>query len=223
MKITKLLIGALALTIIAAAAPAYAAGPVTSHFYAGVNLPQGDSGNALDDGWSIGGGATWFRPASNLGLRFDLGVDWWDVRNELLRELDTAPNTPGIQPPDDGDARTWRGGLGLVWEPTRGRDGIGFYVTAGLDLHYASYDIGEYVVVPTYWCDWWWGVCYPGYGTGEAIVASDSSWEWGANAGIGITFPMGGGEQQLYVEATYRWMDTEQSAEFLPIVLGVRW
>ncbi len=211
------------LVFCALAVPAYAAGPVTYHFAAGVSLPQGNAGKFLDDGWVIQGGATYFRPASNLGFKFDFGVEWWDVRSEVLSALDTDPILPGNQSPDDGDARIWRGGIGLVWEPTRDRDGIGFYATAGLDLHYASYDIGEYVAVPGYWCDWWWGVCYPGVSTGEAVIASEDSWEWGYNAGVGLTFPMGGGDQQLYVEAIYRWIETTNSAEIVPITIGFRW
>lgn len=211
------------LALVACGSAALAAEDVKYHFGLGASLPQGNAGEFLDDGWTMSGGATWFRPNSNLGFRVDFGVDWWDVKNEVLKQFDTTPETPSIDPPDDGDARTWRLGLGLTWEPTHGKDGVGFYATGGLDLHYASYDIGENVAVYGWYCDWWWGYCYPGYGTGEAIVSSDSSWEWGAYAGVGLVIPVGSGLQELYVEALYRWMDTKNAAEFVPITVGFRW
>lgn len=212
------------LALVASSSVVLAAGDAKYHFGFGASLPQGDASNFLDDGWTLSGGATYFRPNTDLGFRIDFGVDWWDVKNDFLQNIDTTPETPlTIDPPDDGDARTWRLGLGLTWEPTRGRDGVGFYATGGLDVHYASYDIGEGAIYGTYYCDWWWGYCYPGYAEGEVIVDSESSWEWGAFAGAGIVIPVGSGLQELYVEALYRWMDTDNAAEWVPVTVGFRW
>lgn len=214
----------IALVVLAASVTmVMAAGDTKSHLGFGASLPSGNAGNFLDDGWTLNGGQVRFRPNSDFGFRWDLGVDWWDVKDEVLQQLDTDPSPLVQNPPDDGDARTWRLGLGFQWEPTRGRDGIGFYLTGGLDVHYASYDIGEDVLVGGYWCDWWWGVCYPGITEGEAIVDSEDSWEWGASGCVGITIPLGSGLTEMYVEGIYRWMDTKNSAEWIPITVGFRW
>src|SRR3989304_699586 len=36
--------------------------PVVPHFSLGASLPQGGTGDFLDDGWALHGGATWFSP-----------------------------------------------------------------------------------------------------------------------------------------------------------------
>ena len=63
-------------------------GPVVGHFSFGPSFVQGDPSEALDDGWAIHGGATWFstgRP--NLGYRLDFGYDWWDAKNSFLDQI----------------------------------------------------------------------------------------------------------------------------------------
>ncbi len=41
--------------------------------------------------------------------------------------------------------------------------------------------------------------------------------------GAGLTLPMGGGSQELYIQALYRWVETENTVEFIPITVGFRW
>jgi hypothetical protein len=197
--------------------------PVVGHFSFGASLPQGDVANAIDDGWALHGGATWFNSDRPLGWRLDVGVDWWDLSDELLEGIDTTPETPlTITPPDDGDARAWSGTVNALWKPSRGDGKVGFYLTGGAGVYYTQTNLSEVGYGTGYWCDWYWGICYPGIVEGEYILEDDSSWEWGANAGAAITFKLNSGAE-LYLEAIYHWVDTENSAEFVPIQLGFRW
>ena len=43
-----------------------------------------------------------------------------------------------------------------------------------------------------------------------------------ANAGAGITFELDSGSE-LYIEAIYHWVQTEQVAELIPVTFGIRW
>lgn len=194
------------------------------HFGVGASLPQGDTADFLDDGWALHFGATWFKPDRPIGVRLDFGVDWWDVSNEVLSTIDTDGSTPiVVEPPDDGDARAWQLAGNFVWDGNRGKDRkVGFYLTGGGGVYYTSYDISEDGLVGTYWCDWWWGVCYPTIVEGEYLIQSGDSWEVGLNAGAGVTFQMRSGAE-IYLEALYHWVDTEGSAEYVPITIGVRW
>jgi len=195
--------------------------PMVAHVSIGASLPQGSAGDFLDDGWSIQGGVTWFNSDRPLGWRLNLGVDWWDVKDEVLDGIDTTPESPlTITPPEDGDARAWQGTVNFLWKPET--DKIGFYLTGGVGVYYTQANLSETGYGTGYWCDWYWGICYPGIVEGEYIIEDHSSWEWGANAGVGVTFKLGSGNE-LYIESIYHWIDTENSAEFVPVTIGVRW
>ena len=197
-------------------------GPVVGHFSFGPSFVQGDPGIALDDGWALHGGATWFtagRP--NLGYRMDIGYDWWDAKNEFLDQIDTEPGNLGIQPPDDGDARVWSGTFDLLWN-SKGSGRLGFYLVGGLGVYYLQAHISEVGYGTGYYCDPWWGWCYPALIEGQYVLEDQSSWEWGANAGAGITF-QAGANSEIYLEAVYHWLDTPNSGAFVPVSFGVRW
>lgn len=199
-------------------------GPVVGHVSFGPSMPQGDSGDFLEDGWALHGGATWFSSSRpNLGLRLDLGVDWFDMKQSLLDTIDTdtGAGSPGIQPPDEGYARAWSATVDVMWN-SNSKGTVGWYVVGGAGFYYAQADLSEYGVTSGWYCDPWWGVCYPGVGTGEYIIESESNWEWGLNAGAGITFKTGP-SAEIYVEAIYHWVDTKNGAEFIPVTVGVRW
>jgi len=215
------LVLAVLITLSAAAAQAAIQKPVVGHVSFGASLPQGSAGDFLDDGWSLHGGATWFAPDRPMGLRLDLGLDWWDAKSSFLSQLDTDTITPGTQAPDDGDAQVWSGTVNFLWEPeTKGV--VGFYLTGGLGLYYTSWDISEIGYGTGYWCDWWTGWCYPTLVQGEYTIADASNWEWGYNAGLGVTFHLQSGAE-IYLEAVYHWIQSDNSAEFMPVSVGFRW
>lgn len=192
------------------------------HVSIGPSFPQGNLGEFLDDGWGAHGGYSMFSPnRPAFGLRFDFGVDWWDMKNSLLDTIDTDPGTPNIvEPPDDGDAWDWSGAVDLVWNP-RTSGAVGFYALAGVSVDYVTWNLAQDGYGSSYWCDWWWGTCYPVVVSGQYQIRSGDSWEWGYQAGLGVTFKTASGE--FYVEGTYHWIQSDNSAEFVPIQLGYRW
>ena len=193
-----------------------------SHASIGPSLPQGKLAEFLDQGWAAHGGFSWFSPSRPaFGIRMDLGVDWWDMDNDLLGRIDTDPGTPNIvEPPDDGDAWDWSGSLDLVWNP-RTSGAVGFYALAGVSVDYVTWNLAQDGYGASYWCDWWWGVCYPVAVSGQYQIRSGDDWAWGWQAGLGITFKTASGE--FYLESMYRWLETDNNAEFVPVQAGFRW
>ncbi len=196
--------------------------PVVGHFSFGPSFPQGDATKALKDGWAIHGGATWFSPSKPaLGLRLDFGIDWYDMKDEFLRGIDTNPDTEIIEPPDNGYGRAWSATADLMWNP-RSKGKVGVYLVAGAGIYYTQAWLSEYGYGTGYYCDPWWGYCYPYAGTAEYLLESQSNWEWGLNAGIGMTIKISE-RSELYLETVYHWIDTKNGAEILPVSLGFRW
>jgi hypothetical protein len=193
-----------------------------AHFSLGPSLPQGDMKEFLDQGWAAHGGYSWFSPSNPaLGLRLDFGVDWWEMDDSLLDTIDTDPSTPiTIEPPDDGDAWDWSGSVDLVWNPRTGGV-VGFYALVGVSADYIQWNLAQDGYGYSYWCDWWWGVCYPTLVSGQYQIESGDDFVWGYQAGIGVTFGTASGE--FYLEAIYRWLETENGAEFVPVQAGYRW
>lgn len=214
------LLALVALAIVLAYAPSAAAQEVKGHFSIGPSFVEGNLGEFLDTGWAVHGGATWFgsRP---FGIRLDGGVDWFDVKNSALNQIDTDPTTPNIiEAPDNGDAWVWSVTGNLFWE-TKSEGHVRFYVTGGAGIYYAKWSLSEDGYGSGYWCDWWWGVCYPSVYPTQYQLKDGSSWEWGLNAGAGIAFPTSSGE--IYIEADYHWIDTDNTAQMVPVTVGYRW
>lgn len=218
---TKTMVTALALAALALSGTALAGEPTRYHFGGGVSIPSGGLSDALETGWAIQGGATLFPFNSpQLGIRIDGGVNWFDMSNELLDEIDTDTITPGNQPPDDGDANAWHLAGNILWQ-TQTRGNVDFYVTGGVGVYYLQADISEYGLVGSYWCDWWTGWCYPVVEEGEFEIRDESSWEYGFNVAAGVTFALSSGNE-LYLEAGYHLPQTDGDAEYIPVTFGIR-
>jgi hypothetical protein len=216
-----LTVSALFVTAMAFAVPGsvYAIEEIKAHVGGGLSIPTGDFGSVADTGWRINGGATFYPSTKPVGFRVDLAWDWWDVSDDFLNTIDTAPNVVGIQEPDDGDVQSIGTTFNILWEP-ESKGTIGFYLTAGVGMYYLYADLGNYDYYNTIYCDWWY--CYPVTVTGEYEIRDESTWEWGANAGAAITFELSSGSQ-FYIEADYQWVDTDNSGTWLPVQFGWRW
>jgi hypothetical protein len=221
MKKATLAVSALFVAAVVLAVPGTVSAmeDVKAHIGGGVSIPLGDLGDAVETGWRINGGWTFYPSKKPVGFRVDLAWDWWDVSSSFLDTIDTNSTVPGIQSPDDGDAQSLATTFNILWEPeTSGT--VGFYLTGGVGMYYLYADLGNYDYYTTVVCDWWY--CYPITGTAEYEIDDKSSWEWGANAGVGITFELQGGSQ-FYVETSYQWVDTQQSGAWVPVNFGWRW
>ena len=181
----------------------------------GYSMPTGVADDYLDGGWNISGGVIWRpAPAKPFGLRFDLGYNWWDASSGVVN----AAQAQGLRV-DDGGGSVWSLAADAMWEfggPAR----VGGYVAAGIGGYSRYLELTNEVIVPGYICDPWWGWCYPAAVPGDVIYAEDRVTKFGANVGVGITFPVGNGE--MYVEARYHYIDTPKATEYIPILIGYR-
>jgi len=224
MKRTRLAVSAMFLAAAALAVPGRAAAmeEVKAHVGGGVSMPVGDLSDALDTGWRINGGATFYPSKKPVGFRVDLAWDWWNVKDSFLDNVDTDAGAPGNQPPDHGDAYSIGTTFNVLWEPeTSGT--VGWYLTGGVGGYYVNASISNDGTYYGYVCDpWYWWYCYPAAVPGQYEIKDHSQWEWGLNGGVGITFELSGGSQ-FYVEANYQWLDTKSNAAWVPLQFGWRW
>src|SRR5262245_59477670 len=65
---------------------------IKAHIGGGLSVPTGDFGKIADTGWRINGGATFYPSTKPVGFRVDLAWDWWDVSDDFLNKVDTAPS-----------------------------------------------------------------------------------------------------------------------------------
>ena len=203
---------ALAIVLVAStAAHAERGDPFRFHGWLGYSGVAGDASDVLKDGWSLGFGVLWTPNEKGLfQVRGDLGYDWWDVK--------TGEIPTGEVFIDDGNASAWylRGGIQVGTH----REGANFYGGVGIGGYYLQGELTQEALVTGIWCDWW-GWCYPITTVGDVIVADESTTKFGYYAMVGGAFPVGPGD--LFVEASYNWVQTKTTAEFFPIVVGYRW
>jgi len=217
----RYLLGASVIVLLAAFSVSGAAAadkPLRWEFDTGFSGIVGKTGDAVDNGWTIGFGAVWApSPSSPVSLRFGLAYDWWDVHTGDL-DLDSVPG-PETRI-DDGDLNQWSLKAGVMWE-SKG-DRARMTVGAGIGGYREYAKVSQYAYVPGYICDpWYWWYCYPGLVQGEINLADKSLTKFGYYASIGVTFPLQSSE--IFVEAQYHWVNIESYFKTYPIVIGWRW
>jgi hypothetical protein len=187
--------------------------PLRWHVYGGWSGLDGRASDLLKSGWDLGFGVIWspMPQRQNLGLRFDLSYDWWDVK---------VGNLPGdINRIDSGNANLWALKTGLHGE-TSGR--TRFYGGVGIGGYSLYGDVRQTVLIPGWICDPFWPYyCYPAQVPAQSILASEKTTKFGYYANLGVAWEMGGGEG--FLETTYNWVQTKETFKNFPIVLGYRW
>jgi len=187
--------------------------PVQWYVDGGFNVPTGTAGDLLTTGWNFGFGVIFRQPGAPFGLRLDFN---YSDNNASAHGLYQAANATGMQ---------INGGWAEVWSATAGGEyRVPFnpttygYVTAGIGAYYTQVQLTE--VGYGYVCNPWWGYCY--IGTGNAVVASNSTTRFGWNAGLGVAFTLPS-SATLFVEARYTWIDTSNNTiQYIPVLFGVR-
>lgn len=182
------------------------------------------TGNTMDDGWTINGGAMYWPESWKVGLIFDVAYSDFDFSNETLNSIndliDADPDNDGMV--TGGGVSNWKFGVNGIWGP--GANANGLYVTGGVSINFLKGKLTEtgLVYYPPICDPWYWWWCIPGgIGTGDIVVASDSTEEFGYNLGIGWNFETQNG--QIYVEAKYETIDTgEATAHYVPVTIGLR-
>jgi hypothetical protein len=161
----------------------------------GASIPMGDFDNLYGTGFNVTGSVGWHPTESAFGIRFDVGYD--RLNGETFAPGGGAPAV------DLSDAAIWSG-LGEVTLRIPRALGLNPYIVAGGGVYRFS-DYGS---------DGGTSI----YGDGD----SESSTEWGWNAGGGLRF--GWGFTSLFVEARYASVGApggNDRAEWVPIILGI--
>jgi len=191
--------------------------PLRWHFDVGYSFTTGTTSDYLDDGWTIGGGLSW-QPRQNVPITLLAEVNFssFDATDNLIRLANLQENSVRI---DEGDADLWSFNVNGVYkvpfsERVRG------YFTAGIGEYHRKVEFSQTVLVSGFFCDPWWGFCYPGAFPGQAIVNETSTWRFAWNAGFGVEFPLDYGA--WFIDARYHRMETSEPTEFVPIQVGFR-
>ena len=195
------------------------------HISGGYSLPQGDVSDILDDGYSFRGGATYWPETWPIGIVLDTEYSSFDMSNSAIREINQGIIDGGGEGElTGGDVTSWSFSISGTWSPSE--SGSGFYVIAGVGMYVLEGQVNEngLVYYPPY-CDPWYWWCYPGgVGPGTFPVASQSTTEFGWNAGIGWAWELPASGSQLFVEARYNSALTDRSTtDFMPLSFGWRW
>ena len=218
----KRLIPILALVVIFAATSAMAQPnkpwkTTFGHVAGGYVLVEGYAGEAVDDGWNLSGGATIKKSEWPIAISFDLGWNDFNIKDSALYGTDEKGDPVRIA--DNGDVTVWSLTADLMWS-TKNEGTVGFYLMGGLGAYYQKVQLTNAVWVPGWGCGFYW--CVPGYWPGNEIVGSNSSWDWGYNAGVGLNFNLES-DSQIFIEARYHWVQGDLETEYVPIVVGYRW
>lgn len=187
------------------------------HMDMGYAATTGQIADALDGGWSLGGGLTW-QPdfSSPLSLRADLNYTRFAATRQLVDINEAADETQIndgfgeiVDLDIDGEYRT-----ALSQYMTA-------YAVAGVGVAHRRIALTQTVAFDGYICDPWFGYCDFGLVPGNLVVASDNTTRFAWNAGVGLEFALWPGES-FFVEARFTRMQTSPATDFVPIRVGVR-
>ncbi len=208
---------AVVLVLAAAAVKAEERRAIQWHVNAGYSFTSSTTADYLDDGWTLGFGASWRPdPDGPFAVRADIHYSAYDGTSELVQTAEAA----GRVQVDDGDADIWGINFNGVYD-VEFSPRVRGYGTAGLGWYYREVELQQTVLVGGVFCDPWWGFCYPGVTTGQAVVDETSTTRFAWNVGVGVEFPLQDGSA-WFIDARYHRIETSEPTEFIPIQVGYR-
>jgi hypothetical protein len=188
------------------------------HIAVGYNKPLDETRQALTDGYSINGGAT-YKPSSwPLGIIMDLGYTDYRIKSERLY------TDGGERIASGGDVDIWSLTGGGIWAPTSGGK-VGFYLSAALGVYRVKARLTEPGTGCGLCCDpfrpWWCWTCCGGV---TVVTDSETATEFGGNVAAGVTLRVTDMGSTLFLECKYSYINTEREAiQYVPISVGYRW
>jgi opacity protein-like surface antigen len=187
------------------------------HIDTGYVATTGQISQALDGGWTFGGGLSW-QPdfSSPLALRAGLNYSRFNATRQLIA-VNQAVDQTEI---DDGYGEIVDFDLDGEYKTPLTPYITGFAV-AGVGVAHRRIALTQTVGYGDYFCDPWFGYCDYGVVPGEVVVASDDTTQFTWNAGLGLDFDLRNGES-FFVEARFTRMQTAQPTDFVPIRVGLR-
>lgn len=180
---------------------------------AGPNMATGAAGNDLNTGWNLGlsGG---YNLTRRLSANLDFGYNYWGLNSTALAQF----GEPG------GHTSLWS----LTFNPRyrfRPDRKLGFYTTAGFGLYHRNLELTQPATQSGFYCDPFFGYCYPVLVSVNEVVASFSTYKGGFNLGAGLTYKLGDSHWRLFSEARYQRMFTSHGDDltYVPVTVGLRW
>ncbi|MGH8229614.1 MAG: outer membrane beta-barrel protein [Steroidobacteraceae bacterium] len=224
--IGKYLAALAALASLAAATPAMAQYYYSGRTYqalrwqidAGFSPTVGTTADYLNDGWTVGGGLTWY-PSERvpLGLRVDASYSEFGANSNLVALGERVTQTDI----DYGVGRVWGGDVDAEYDLQLGR-GVKGYLLAGIGGYQREVELYQTVVAGGFFCDPWWGYCGGYYPIGAPVSKTTTAGEFAWNAGLGLEFPLPGG-LSWFVDVRYVQIGPpDERTEFVPIRVGLR-
>ncbi len=219
MTILKRLSAALVLGAGSALLPhaAWADGDWVFHFNTGYADTIGETSDYLHGGWTFGGGFA-FQPESweHLALQIDLGYTWMNATNGLIS---LGQQHSPVRIDDGAGAMGWL--TAAVKYAIPFTESVRGYGLLGIGGYHRYVELSQTALFGGTICDPWWGYCYPGVATGQAIVASTSTIKFGENVGLGVEWQTYGAGT-WFLEARYHRMEGTHPTELVPIQIGIR-
>jgi hypothetical protein len=184
-------------------------------------VPVGPSSDRSREGGGFTAGFTYnFQPVIGAQFEYALGLNTLKSSSALQQQ--------GI----GGNGVLQYFNLNLVLHPVHS-GAVGFYLIAGGGYYYRRVDVTQVqgtAVAP--YCDPWLLYCSAVPVSVSSVIGSRTSWDWGADAGLGLTFGAPT-HVQFYMEARYHYIwgpdfvgptgqHTAANGQFVPIVLGAR-
>jgi opacity protein-like surface antigen len=180
---------------------------------AGFTIPTERAGNSLNRGWNLN-----LRGGYNLSRQIAADLDFTYSHSNLNDATLARFNEP------NGGVGTWS----LTFNPVvrlAPAHSIEPYLTAGYGLYHRNLTLSQPAIVPTVVCDPFFGFCFPANVGVDQVVASDSTYKGGFNAGGGLDFRLGNRRLKLFAEARYHRMFTAHGNDmsFVPVTFGLHW
>lgn len=164
-------------------------------------------------GWNIDarGG---YRPSAHLALDLDFNYNRWNLNGAALARY----GEPG------GYTTIWSASFLPIlygsphWHVTP-------YAMGGPGVYYRNLSLTQPALINTFYCDPFFGFCYPATVGVNQVVASSTTYKMGFNAGAGLEVRMGYTPLKVFGEARYSRMFTTHGSDiwFVPVTFGIRW
>jgi Outer membrane protein beta-barrel domain len=185
------------------------------YFAGGYTVAKGEAANFVDNGWNVGGGVYWRLPSGPVSLRLDFAYSRNNATNQLLSE-GAAANRTHI---DHGWSDLFSNDFDVIFNIPLARS-VNAYVMGGGGGAIRRISLTQTVTSGGPYCNDWAGFCTPGAHPGDVLVDSKTTGRWEWNAGVGLSFSLGGGDA-LFVEARYMEVETPVPTRFVPIRVGL--
>jgi len=189
--------------------------PASVYFAGGFTAATGEAANFVDNGWNVGGGVQWRLPPGPVSLRLDFQYSRNNATNQLLSEGAVANRTQI----NHGWSELFSNDFDVIFNLPLSR-GINAYVLAGGGGAIRSISLTRTVGSGGPYCNDWAGFCNAGAHPGDVLVNSKTTGRWEWNAGVGLSFSLGGGDA-FFVEARYMEVETPVPTGFVPIRVGL--